>query len=369
MCNEKDRWGVNLDNLDHKLFECLLEHAAKCDECEELLINYEEEFLPVLRTALPEQLTITAPAADLTCTCHLSQLVRLRLKLRGVLKNSKSILNRVISKASDYAGKIKSELIRGAAQIPQFASIILIIALAGLMVLGLIGTYNWLEDDEPQIIDTQTIRDMQSIAEKIAIVKPETPKVTVRNEGRFKNAVAKGKMYGTDEVIVPTDDKEGLNYSVLPGVKSVEMSQPREEEFIDPQQAAVGNPAPKTPSGETKAEDSKINVDLTGKKINSAQEQNNPEPTDKTSFTLTIKLVGIDAADIKQTQCSAMLVMGGNIVTNMDPIISEDGTCQLLLSPLKKYEVIVKNPKYKDRILPVTLSTNLTIPFPMKKKS
>lgn len=50
-CTENNNYGSNLDYLDDEEFEILLEHAAKCTYCDDLLRKYESDLMPMLKLA------------------------------------------------------------------------------------------------------------------------------------------------------------------------------------------------------------------------------------------------------------------------------------------------------------------------------
>ena len=57
-CAQNRFWGVDLDRLNDEQFDKFLDHAVSCRVCDEMLMKYENNFAPVLKEALSEELKI-----------------------------------------------------------------------------------------------------------------------------------------------------------------------------------------------------------------------------------------------------------------------------------------------------------------------
>lgn len=71
-CARNNRCGSDLDYLDDEQFEELLVHAATCKPCDELLLKYENDLMPMLKLAIPEEL-VSPVTMDLSRRSHLNK--------------------------------------------------------------------------------------------------------------------------------------------------------------------------------------------------------------------------------------------------------------------------------------------------------
>jgi len=335
-CNQKYKWGVNLDHLSNEMFEELLIHAGLCQQCDELLMKYEDSFLPALRAALPDMIVIP-PAPIRVSPVH------------AFFDSAQRALVSVANYFSELWKLTARNLLLRGRYVASFGIVVIAVMIGLTTMYARNGGFRCMNDFTPEFTrhlinwiqvendDRQElIADIPTEEIPVKFVAPVHLKFNAlpelnRSDSPTINPVTEFTVTTTvNEMEIPVNESENHDSSTT------------NKDKPDGETTAAKDPFAKNPHKPASADKAKPN---------------------KRTALVTLQMVNISESELKNITCRWQLKKGNNVV------IYSDHVCQWELGTFESYKITIENPMFKPKTIDIfVMDAPKTIPVELERK-